>query len=341
MLKESDISERRACELVGIARSSYRYEPHPRDDSELAERLHEVAEQNKKWGYRLAWGWLRKEGHQVNIKRVHRVWKQEGLQQPRSRPRRRRSGDGNIPVQAHRPNHVWTYDFIHDHCENGRQLRMLTLLDEFSRQCLAIRPGYSVTSKEVIEVLEQVFQHHGQPDYIRSDNGSEFIAGRLKAWLAQSDAEAFHIDPGSPWQNAYEESFHGTLRRECLNMEVFGTELEAGVITEQWRCHYNDERPHSSLGYLTPACFREVWEREGRCGVKAQAPKTGDLSLPEAPPSFEGFARPPKSGNRRREKHLSFPTGEGHSAPARTRPRSPARAGATEPTLRTDQNPVT
>ena len=330
MLKDRDISERRACELVDIARSTYRYEPHPRDDSELEERLHEIASENKKWGYRLAWGQLRKEGHQVNIKRVHRVWKQEGLQQPRKTGRRRRSGDGNIPVQAHRPDHVWTYDFIHDRCENGRQLRMLTLLDEFSRQCLAIRAGYSVTSKEVIEVLQQVFSRRGEPDYIRSDNGPEFIAKRLCQWLEDTGSTAIHIDPGSPWQNAYEESFHGTLRRECLTMEVFGTELEARVITEKWRRHYNQERPHSSLGYLTPTRFRDIWARRGETGVRAEAPKEGALSLPKPSPSFEGFARPPELESPDRLQHFPSPAGPRGIAPARTRPRNLARAGATD-----------
>ena len=337
MLKRRDISERRACELVGIARSSYRYEPHPRDDSELEERLSEIAagKNQRRSGYRTAWAILRQDGWDVNMKRVHRVWKQEGLQQPRKKSRKRRTGNGHVPVQARRPNHVWCYDFIHDRCENGRNLRFLTLLDEFTRQCLAIEAGYSVTSKEVIAVLKDVFVRHGQPDYLRSDNGSEFIAKRLQWWLGETEAEAFHIDPGSPWQNAYEESFHGTLRAECLELELFGTEREAGVIVEKWRRHYNHRRPRSSLGYLTPEDFGQAWDRAGRSGVKAAAPKSGNLSLPKVAgpnPQLPATVRPPRRSTEWPAMRLARPAA---GSCARAHPPSLcARAGESH-TLRT------
>jgi transposase InsO family protein len=339
MLKARDISERRACELVGIARSSYRYEPHPRDDSELEERLNEIAtgKNQRRSGYRTAWGILRQEGWKINMKRVRRVWREEGLQQPRKKSRKRRTGDGHIPVQARRPNHVWCYDFIHDSCENGRNLRFLTLLDEFTRECLAIEAGHSVTSKEVIAVLQRVFEQHGQPDYLRSDNGSEFIAKRLQQWLGETGAEAFHIDPGSPWQNAYEESFHGTFRRECLELELFGTDTEAGVIVEKWRRHYNHRRPHSSLGYLTPESFEQAWARAGRSGVKAAAPKPGDLTLPAVAgpdPQLPATVRPPRRSTESPTMKFSGATA---GSCARAHPPSRfARAGASN-ALRTAQ----
>jgi len=261
MFKARDVSERRSCELVGISRSSFRYLEHPRDHSELAERLKQISNEHKRYGYRRACAVLRREGLEVNIKRVYRVWREEGLTLPRRRPGKRRKGTGEVPLRALSPKHVWTYDFIHDATENGRKLKMLTVLDEFTRECLRIEPDRSIRADKVVEILGRIFEQFGSPAYLRSDNGSEFIADKVKKFLLAEGTKTIYIDPGSPWQNAYEESFHGKLRDECLNMEVFHSVAEARVILEKWRRHYNTERPHSSLAYMTPAEYKTAWEK--------------------------------------------------------------------------------
>ena len=197
----------------------------------------------------------------VNHKRVRRIWVKEGLALPRRRPRKRRKGNGAVPCKALCPNHVWTYDFIHDACEDGRKLKMLTVEDEFTRECLRIEPDRSIRSDKVVQVLEILFEKNGAPMFIRSDNGSEFIAEKVKKHIIEKGAGPMYIDPGSPWQNAYEESFHSRLRDECLNMEVFHSVAEAKVITEMWRREYNEQRPHSSLNYMTPLEFKAAWEQ--------------------------------------------------------------------------------
>jgi putative transposase len=285
VLKAKDISERRACELVGIARSSSRYRPHPRDDGELAERLKKIARKRKRYGYRFAWALLRRRGMKVNHKRVWRVWKALRLQVPRPRRRRKRGPSGaSVPCKALYPNHVWTYDFIHDWCEDGRRLKMLTVLDEFTRECLRIEVASSMRAGKVIEVLKLLFARRGRPQFLRSDNGPEFIAEKLKQWLQESGAHTMYIEPGKPWQNAFEESFHGSFRDECLNMESFSGLLQAAAIVERWRRHYNRQRPHSSLGYMTPAEFRKAWEK-GNSG--APPPGPGSLALSGAPEGQE------------------------------------------------------
>ncbi len=180
-----------------------------------------------------------------------------------------------MPVRADRPNHVWTYDFLQDHCANGQALRILTLVDEFTRECLAIEVGGSLGARRVIAVLERVFAEHGQPEWLRSDNGPEFIAQILKRWLAERGPKPRYIDPGCPWQNPYGESFNGRLRDECLNRELFANRREAAVVLEAWRHEYNEERPHSSLGYRTPREFRAAW-------IRGRIPKPG---APEGSPT--------------------------------------------------------
>ena len=163
-----------------------------------------------------------------------------------------------MPVRAAHPGHVWTYDFLKDHCEEGQALRILTLVDEFTRECLAIEVGRSLGARRVIAVLERVFAEHGPPEWLRSDNGPEFIAEAVKRCFAESGSKPRYIDPGCPWQNAFGEGFNGRLRDECPNLELFATRREAAVILEAWRQSYNTERPHSSLGYRTPNEFREA-----------------------------------------------------------------------------------
>jgi len=261
-LRGQGLSERRACRLVGVSRSTARYRPHPRDDAPLAERLRKLARRKKRYGYRRAWATLRRAGERINHKRVHRVWRKEGLSL-KKRPRRKRPRSGaSVPCQATHPNHVWTYDFIHDACSSGRKLKLLTLLDEFTRESLAIEVDTSIRAGRVIEVLQPLFEQRGRPEFLRSDNGPEFVARQLKAWLAEAGTQTHYIEPGSPWQNGFGESFHSRLRDECLNAEVFASLAEARVIIELWRREYNEERPHSSLGYRTPVEFRLAWEAE-------------------------------------------------------------------------------
>jgi putative transposase len=255
-MKQLSVSERCSCALVGIWRSTYRYTSIERVDDGLAARLQEIAEAEPMVGYRTAWVYLRREGWGVNHKRVQRVWREEGLTQPLKRKRKRYTGR-SAPLQATHIDHVWTYDFIHDRTEGGQPLRFLTVEDEYTREGLAVAVGRSMPAKRVIEVLKALFAERGVPEYLRSDNGPELIAIKLVEWLGRRGVQAHHIDPGSPWQNPYVESFHATLRRECLNRELFYGLVEARVKTESWRERYNNHRPHSSLGYLTPVQFRE------------------------------------------------------------------------------------
>jgi putative transposase len=262
--------------LARISRSSFRYSRHPRDDTQLAERLRTEAKRHPRYGYRRVWVLLRRK-QRVNLKRVYRVWRAQGLCLPRRRPKKPRHGDGAVPCQATHPNHVWTYDFIHDACINGRKLKMLSVVDEFTRECLAIETATSLPGREVIAVLQRLFAEHGAPEFIRSDNGPEFIAKIIKRELAAAGAQTIYIEPGSPWQNGFVESFHGKFRDECLNMETFANLAEAKVVIEAWRHEYNNERPHSSLGYLTPLEFKAQWQRMQTATANGQ--KRPSLSL--------------------------------------------------------------
>jgi putative transposase len=258
-LMQRKISQRRACVLLGFSRSSCRYGLHPRAAGSVGERLKTLAQRYPRYGYRRLTALLRREGQRINPKRVHRLWKQLGLSL-RLRPRRkRRHGLGSVPQQAEFPNHVWTYDFLQDACLNGHKLRLLTVVDEFTRECLAIQVAGSFNASEVIGVLEVLIAQQGAPRFLRSDNGPEFVAQALRQWLADQAIQTFYIQPGSPWENAYAESFQGKLRDECLNMELFLNRNHAQWIIETFRQHYNTERPHSSLEYKTPAEFKAGW----------------------------------------------------------------------------------
>ena len=196
------------------------------------------------------------QSQSINLKRVHRLWRQGGLSLPLRRPRKRRkSYEPSVPQAAVRPGQVWTYDFVQDQCASGRALRLLTLTDEFTRESLKIEVAHNFPSRAVVQVLHQAVCEHGAPDYLRSDNGPEFVAQDVKSWLAQAAIATLYIEPGCPWQNGYAESFNGRLRDECLNCEVFTSCREAQLVVEAWRRHYNEERPHSRLGYRTPREF--------------------------------------------------------------------------------------
>ena len=227
--------------------------------------IHQLANKHRRFGYRRIHAILTKQLRvQVNEKRVHRIWKQEGLQ-VRKRKRRKKLEKNElvfIPQQAKSPNHVWTVDFVHDSLGNGRKIRLLSVVDEFTRQCLCIRVERSLKSDDVQQTLAVLFKDYGKPLYLRSDNGSEFIARSLQSWLKGKGTKPLFIDPGSPWQNGKCESFNGRLRDECLNMEWWDSLREAQNVIEMWREHYNQERPHSALDYWTPNQFAAAWYSE-------------------------------------------------------------------------------
>ena len=255
LARERGYSQRRGCALVKLARSSFRYLPRLREDEgALTERIRKLSWEHKAYGYRRITVLLRRGGSKVNVKRVHRIWKREGLQVPRRKARNRRMGPkGEVALRAERPNQVWTYDFLEDRTEDGKKLRILTVLDEYTRECLSITVDTSITADKVIMMLEWLFLSRGAPEYLRSDNGPEFVAKAVQRWLREKGCKTIYITPGSPWENPYIESFHDKLREECLNQYLFVNVQEAQEIVEAWRQEYNLFRPHSSLGYLTPA----------------------------------------------------------------------------------------
>ncbi len=243
--------------MLGQPRSTHRYEPQVSEDEEkLVERMTKLAVQYGRYGYRRIAALLRIEGWRVNHKRMERLWRREGLKVPQKQSKRRRLwwNDGScLRLRPLYPNHVWSYDFVADRTSNGRPLRMLTVMDEYTRECLAIDVGRCLKSDDVLERLMDLFIHRGIPEHLRSDNGSEFTAKVVREWLSRLGVRTLFIEPGSPWENGYIESFNGKLRDELLNGEIFDTVLEAKVLTERWRQEYNHVRPHSALGYRPPA----------------------------------------------------------------------------------------
>jgi len=251
------VSERRACRVLGHPRSTQRYKPSPvEDEKALTEEIVALASQFGRYGYRRITALLRHRGWRVNHKRVERIWRREGLKVPVKQPKRGRLwfNDGScVRLRPAWKDHVWAYDFVHLRLHDGKGVRLLTVIDEYSRECLAIRAARSIRSADVIEVLAELMVFRGVPDHIRSDNGPEFTARAVREWLGQVGARTLYIEPGSPWENGYIESFNGKLRDELLDREVFYTLLEVRVLTEQYRRIYNQVRPHSSLGYRPPA----------------------------------------------------------------------------------------
>lgn len=264
LLKNKDVSERRSCELIFLARSTCRYQLQRQPDQEFETQVKELAVAHPRFGYRRVHALLKREGLTINRKRVARIWQKFGLQVPgRTRKKKRVKSSGALPAPvATGPNEVWTYDFIFDRDAAGRKLKMLTLMDEFTREGLAIRVARSFKSEQVKEVLAEVGEGRGYPKFLRSDNGTEFIAATVKEFLAENQIQTAYIEPGSPWQNGKGESFNGRFRDECLRMEIFGNWREAAVIAECWRKYYNEKRPHSSLSYQTPEEYRQRWETE-------------------------------------------------------------------------------
>ena len=251
------MSQRRACLVVGQHRSTQRLRLIERDDeAALTAAIVALASEYGRYGYRRVAALLRSRGWDVNVKRVWRIWRREGLKVPTKQPKRRRLwlNDGScIRLRPSRRNHVWACDFVQERTHDGRTFRMLTVIDEFTRECLAINVARRLRHDDVLQVLADLFTRHGPPDHIRSDNGSEFTATAVRDWLPRVGVQTLFIEPGSPWENGYNESFNGKLRDELLNGETFTTLHEAKVLIERWRQHYNTVRPHSSLGYKPPA----------------------------------------------------------------------------------------
>ena len=257
MLQVLSVSEREACRALGQNRGSYR---RPKkvatDEAALTADIIRLATQYGRYGYKKVTALLRIEGWPVNHKRIERIWTLEGLRVPERQKKRGRLylNDGScIRLRPCWPNHVWSYDFVFERLMDGTKIRFLTVIDEYTRESLALRVGYNLKSDDVMDVLTDLFIARGIPDHIRSDNGAEFTAHVIRAWLKSLGVKTLYINPGSPWENGYNESFNGKFRKEFLDIEVFTTLKEAQVLTEQWRHVYNHIRPHISLGYRPPA----------------------------------------------------------------------------------------
>ena len=265
-VRRNGYSERRACRLLRQPRSTQRYESREHDgEKALVKRMLELAKKHPRYGCRRITRLLRNELGCVNRKRVHRLWKREGLRVPQKQRKRRRLGTsagGCARRRAEYVNHVWSYDFVWDQTEDGGMLKMMPIVDEFGRECLTIEVARSITAEDVVSTLERLFEKHGAPDFIRSDNGPEFIAEAVRKFLRQRGTETLFIEPGSPWENPYVESFNSRFRDELLDRELFLGLIEARVLVEEFRREYNEERPHSSLDYQTPKEFVEACKRK-------------------------------------------------------------------------------
>ena len=276
-----DISERRACRVIGQSRMTQHYKiKQPDKDKALTTEIRKLAKKYKRYGYRMITAKLRQDGWQVNHKRVQRIWQKEGLQVPYRRKFKKSKGcsqNGCAIKKAGHHDHVWTYDFMSDQTEDGRSLKLLTILDEFTRESLAIEVSRSIRARDVIAVLEYLFLIRGLPQFIRSDNGPEFVADAIRKWLEANHVETLYIAPGSPWENGYIESFNGKLRDEVLNREVFCSVREAKVIVESWRLEYNNRRPHSGLSYMTPAAFAAICNLSGSATLRLTDCRTKNM----------------------------------------------------------------
>ena len=279
--KQCGASERHACQLVDQPRGTQRYQPTQRSDEDaLTRAIIALASQYGRYGYRRITVKLRDAGWMVGKDRVERIWRREGLKVPQKQKPRGRLwlNDGAcVRLRPEHPNHVWSYDFVSTFTHDGRTVRMLNLIDEYTRECLAIHVRRRINSTNVIDVLADAMIEHGIPEYIRSDNGPEFVAEVLRKWLASTGSATLYIEPGSPWENGYCESFNSKLRDEFLNGEIFYSLKEAQVLAERWRTYYNTERPHSSLGYRPPAPV--TWQSENSEGHgKVESEKRFPLS---------------------------------------------------------------
>ena len=289
-----EVSERRACGVTEQPRGTQRYRGKQRGkDAALVAELRRISAEHPRAGYRMATALLRRAGMEVNAKRVQRLWRQEGLRVPRRQRKRQRLGSsesGTQRLRAERINHVWSYDFVFDQTEDGRRLKWLPICDEYSRELVALEVERRMESKDVIRILEEAVLARGSaPEFIRSDNGPEFVALAVQDWIQRRGFKTLYIKPGSPWQNAYSESFNSRFRDEFLNREAFASVLEAKVLGKQHRHRHNQERPHSSLEYQTPVEFAN------RCLAAASA----TLRLPQG----SALSLEQQTNNTKPEKH--------------------------------------
>ncbi len=263
-------------------RSTQRYSRKQSDyERRLTVRMHELVRANPRYGYRRVCDALRDEGWCVNVKRIHRLWKKEGFKVPKKVHKKRRLGtsaNGAVRYRAERANHVWAWDFIHERTADGRPLKCLSIIDEYTRLSVALEIRRKTTNRDVLEILHRAIARYGVPEHIRSDNGPEFIAQALRTALGQLGIGTLYIEPGSPWENGYAESFHARLRDELFNVELFTSLLEAQVVTRDWQTHYNTRRPHSALGYQSPAAFA------ASCGNAGLMDSLGETKKPFPPP---------------------------------------------------------
>jgi transposase InsO family protein len=270
-----DLSERRACKVLGQPRSTQRLVGTKADtDRPLVAAMQELAREHPRYGYRRIHAMLKRSGHRAGRDRVQRLCRRHGLKVPQKTHKRRRLGcsaNGVMRKRAEHPDHIWTYDFVKDQTTDGRPLKILTVEDEYTRECLAAPVARGFTSGDVIRVLRGLFATRGMPGHIRSDNGPEFIAKAVRGWLEESGVGPLYIRPGAPWENAFGESFNGKLRDECLNLELFTSLGEARVVVGDYREHYDQRRPHSSLGYMTPVEFAAACRAAPAPGLAALA----------------------------------------------------------------------
>jgi putative transposase len=255
------LSQRRSCALMSVARSTLGYRSGMDvKDQPVIEAMTRLAAMYPRYGYRRMQVFLGREGLIMSVDRCYRLWCKAELLVPKRRKRRRVAASRPRPLMPTAANQVWAYDFVFDACANGQQLKCLTVVDEYTRECLAIDVAGSIRARRVIDLLSRLVSIRGAPRFIRSDNGPEFVATAVLKWVLDQQFETAHIDPGKPWQNGTNESFNGKFRDECLSMEWFRSRREARVLIEAWRTHYNDVRPHSSLGQMTPNEFKATIE---------------------------------------------------------------------------------
>jgi putative transposase len=275
-LLDKGISQRRGCELACISRSSFAYEPVKKDDTRMIEKIKAFSRAHPREGSIKAYKNLRREGIVINHKKVERIWRENNLGVVVKRRQRRRGKGLERPIRPLYPNHVWSYDFMEDSCMNGRKLRILNIVDEFSRECIETYVDYSIPAKKVMEVLEFLFIVHGRPEFIRSDNGPEFVATALQQWLKEQGTSTAYIEPGKPWQNGITESYNSRLRDECLNLELFYGLRDSRVVIEDYRHYYNGKRLHGGLGYIPPLEFKRQWLLNHEVYEPGASPQTPD-----------------------------------------------------------------
>jgi putative transposase len=295
------VSQRRACTLMKVSRSALGYRPRlVAKDAPVLTRMAALSAQYPRYGYRRIRIFLDRDGHAMSAGRAYRLWRRAGLQLPRRRPRKRVASGRPRPHAPNGANQVWAIDFVFDACADGRQLKCLTVADEFTKEGLAIEVDGRIRSGRVVEVLTRLVSQRGAPAHLRCDNGPEFVARAVLKWIVDQGIGTAFIDPGKPWQNGVNESFNGKFRDECLSLEWFRSRAEARVVIESWRRHFNTVRPHSSLGYLTPAAFAAKLDYHTAAPATATgrgaALARGFAPRPVASPSREGHPKPAAKG---------------------------------------------